>query len=47
MSALMVKALCSAMLYIKALAMTGPDGQVFASCFNRTVKRNIDIGLYL
>lgn len=46
-SALVVKALRSAVLYIKALAMTGPDGQMFASCFNCTVKRNIDISLYL
>lgn len=47
MSALIVKALRSAVLYIKALAMTGPDGQMFASCFNCTVKRNTDITLYL
>ena len=37
---LVVRALCSAVLYMKALAMTGPDGQMFASCFNCTVKRN-------
>lgn len=43
MSVLMVRALRSAVLYIKALAMTGRDGQMFASCFNCTVKRNTDI----
>lgn len=47
MSALVVKALRSTVLYIKALAVTAPDGQMFASCFNCTVKRNTDISLHL
>lgn len=43
MSALVVKALRSAVLDIKVLTMTGPDRQMFARCFNCSVKRNIDI----
>lgn len=33
------QALHSNVLHIKALAMTGADGQMFASCFNCTVKK--------
>jgi len=43
MSALVVRALCSAVLCIKALAMTQPDGQMFARCFSCTVKKETRI----
>lgn len=42
MSALMVRVLRSAVFNIKALAVTGRDGQMFAGCFNGTVKSNMD-----
>lgn len=42
LSSLVLTALRSGMLHIKALAMSGPDGQMFGSCFNSRVNRNTD-----
>lgn len=43
MSALVLTALHSGMPQMNALAMTGPDGQMFGSCFNSRVNRNTDM----